>query len=234
MNYCNQCQTELTGKFCSNCAAPSELKRIDAKYIVHEIEHVLHMDTGIFYTIKALFIRPGESVRAYLTSNRKKLIKPILFLIVTSLLYSLVNHQYQYVNYGALEGSTLAKILTWIQDHYGYSNLFMGLFIALFLKWFFRKPKYNFFEILVLLSYVMGFSMLIFGLAGLIQGVFGVEVFAIGGILAILYTLYAIADFYGRKTKMNYFKVFMAYFLGVIVFYSLVVFVGLAVDRIMS
>ncbi|MHA6697695.1 DUF3667 domain-containing protein [Chryseobacterium sp. A321] len=190
------------------------------------------MDTGIFYTIKALFIRPGESIRAYLKLNRKKLIKPILFLIVTSLLYSLVKHHT--INYGELDGSTVAKILTWIQDHYGYSNLFMGLFIALFLKWFFRKPKYNFFEILVLLSYVMGFSMLIFGLAGLIHWIFGVELFITGGILAIIYTLYAITDFYGRKSKMNYFKVFMAYFLGVIVFYSLVVFVGLAVDNIKS
>ena len=37
----------------------SNLKRIDRRYISHEIEHVLHLDRGFFYTVKELIVRPG-------------------------------------------------------------------------------------------------------------------------------------------------------------------------------
>ena len=59
----------------------SNLKRIDRRYISHEIEHVLHLDRGFFYTVKELFLRPGKAVREFLFEDRKKLVKPVLFLI---------------------------------------------------------------------------------------------------------------------------------------------------------
>ena len=45
--FCKNCGTEFNGNFCSNCGQPAKLKRIDAHYIKHEIEHVLHYDKGI-------------------------------------------------------------------------------------------------------------------------------------------------------------------------------------------
>ena len=49
------------------------LKRIDGKYIWDEIRSVLNFDKGIFYTIKELFIRPGDTVREFLIYDRKML-----------------------------------------------------------------------------------------------------------------------------------------------------------------
>lgn len=68
------------------------LKRIDGHYIAHEIEHILHFERGILYTVKGLLIAPGASVRQFINENRSRLVKPIIFIIITSLIYSVVNH----------------------------------------------------------------------------------------------------------------------------------------------
>ncbi|WP_392436498.1 DUF3667 domain-containing protein [Cruoricaptor ignavus] len=90
--FCKNCGTEFNGNFCSNCGQPAKLKRIDAHYIKHEIEHVLHYDKGILFTVKELLLRPGKNVREFFTENRNRLVKPIIFIIVTSLIYSLISH----------------------------------------------------------------------------------------------------------------------------------------------
>ncbi|HTN16917.1 MAG TPA: DUF3667 domain-containing protein, partial [Chitinophagaceae bacterium] len=92
MTNCNNCNTEIAQHYCPNCGQAAKIKRIDGHYIIHEIEHVLHFERGILYTIRELITRPGQNIRNYLTANRSRLVKPIIFIIVTSLIYSLINH----------------------------------------------------------------------------------------------------------------------------------------------
>jgi len=119
-------------------------------------------------------------------------VKPIIFIIITSLVYSVINHYFQieeqYIQQNGLENSTIGKLVKWIQDNYGYANIVMGVFISFFVKMFFRKFDFNFFEILILLCFVMGIGMLIFSIFSLIQGVFKIELFQIGGLFAFIYT----------------------------------------------
>jgi hypothetical protein len=82
---CKSCTTEVHSKFCPNCGQPTSLKRIDRHYIIHEIEHVLHLERGILYTIRELITNPGQNIRNYLAENRSRLVKPIIFIIITSL-----------------------------------------------------------------------------------------------------------------------------------------------------
>ncbi|WP_300977716.1 DUF3667 domain-containing protein, partial [Flavobacterium sp.] len=89
---CKNCNKEVTSKFCPECGQPTTLKRIDGKYIIHEIEHVLHFERGILYTIRELSTNPGQNIRSYLSQNRSRLVKPILFIIITSLIYTILNH----------------------------------------------------------------------------------------------------------------------------------------------
>jgi len=149
MTNCKTCNLELTSKYCPNCGQPSQLKRIDGHYIIHEIEHVLHFERGILYTIKELIANPGQNVRNYLSDNRSRLVKPIIFIIVTSLIYSTFSNFFHiedgYVNYLDDHKSTTSAIFKWIQGHYGYANIIMGIFIALWTKLFFRKYKLNMF-----------------------------------------------------------------------------------------
>lgn len=234
--FCKNCNSELNGKFCSNCGQSAKLKRIDAHYIKHEIEHLLHLERGIFYTIKELLIRPGKNVRDFLTENRNRLVKPIIFIIVTSLIYTIVDHFFhieeQYDSYNELEITTTGKMLKWMREHYGYSNILMGIFIAFFIKILFRRANYNIYELIILLCFVMGFSMLIFAFFLLVQGLFHVNVFHFAGILAVAYSTFAITDFFDKKKLINYLKSFFAYVLGMISFYVLIVIIGFLIDKI--
>ncbi len=143
---CKNCGTEINSKYCPNCGQPNELKRIDGHYIIHEIEHVLHFERGILYTIKELIINPGQNVRNYLTENRNRLVKPIIFIIVTSLVYSICNSLFHFEDayVSSLDKqSTSSSIFKWIQGHYGYANIIMGIFIALWIKLFFNSVSVN-------------------------------------------------------------------------------------------
>jgi hypothetical protein len=110
---------------------------------MHEIEHILHFERGILYTIRELTLNPGQNIRKYLSENRSRLVKPIIFIIITSLIYTILTHFFHvedgYVKYHEAEGevhSAVGNIVKWVQDHYGYSNIMMGVFIALWLKLF--------------------------------------------------------------------------------------------------
>lgn len=238
MNNCKNCNTELNGNYCSNCGQPAKLKRIDAHYIKQEIEDVLNFDKGIFYTIKELLIKPGKNVREFFTENRSRLVKPIIFLIVTSLIYSLVNHYFhieeQYVQFDETNPTTTGSIMKWIQENYGYANILMGIFIAFFIKLFFRKSNYNFYEILILLCFVMGIGMLILALFALIQVVIHIELMQFAGILFMGYTTFAIADFFDKRKVKNYFKSLAAYMLGMIAFFVSAIILGNVIDLIIK
>ncbi|UHG94622.1 DUF3667 domain-containing protein [Spirosoma oryzicola] len=231
---CNNCNTEINSRFCPECGQPASLKRIDGHYILHEIEHILHVERGILFTVKELVLNPGQNVRNYLSENRSRLVKPVIFVIITSLIYSLsINFFHiddQYINFEGGELATPVKIFKWIQSHYGYANIMMGIFIALWLTLFFRKRSYNLFELLILLCFVMGISMLIYSLFALLQGLTGAKLMAIGGVIGVGYCSWAIGDFFGRDRVFNYAKAFSAYLLGMISFTISAILLGFIID----
>lgn len=222
---CTNCNIEVISKFCPNCGQKAQLERINGHYIKYEIQHLFHFEKGFFYTIRELLLRPGQSVRTFLTENRSKYMKPITFIIVTSLIYTLVN---QYFNIdGQYENLKLQKteiIQKWMQDHVGYSNILLGVLIAFFVKLFFRKYNYNFYEILILLCYIMGVGMLIFTVFALLQELIHFDLLGISSFSVIAYTTFAIADFFERTKPANYVKILFAYILGSLLFSILVVF----------
>lgn len=69
---CLNCTTEIDGKFCSECGQKSDTHRITAKhFFMHDLLHgVLHVDKGIPFTLKQLFIRPGFAARDYISGKR--------------------------------------------------------------------------------------------------------------------------------------------------------------------
>jgi hypothetical protein len=233
---CKNCNTEHSQKYCPNCGHPAQLKRIDGHYLAHEIEHLLHLEKGILFTIKALLLDPGKEIRTYISENRSKLVKPVIFIIVTSLVYSIISHFFHIEelvpnNVETKQSATLA-IFQWVQEHYGYANIIMGVFIALWIKLIFRKYGYNLFEILVLLCFTMGMGMLIFALFALLQGLLKIELMQVGSIVAYVYCARAIAQFFDKKNLMNYLKALLAYILGMITFFILVIALGNAVDML--
>jgi hypothetical protein len=235
---CKNCNTKINSKFCPDCGQPASLKRIDGKYIIHEIEHVLHFERGILYTIRELIINPGQNIRNYLTENRSRLVKPIVFIIVTSLIYSItisifhIEEEYIQINNEGGKLSTVKEIFQWMQGHYGYANIIMGVFIAFWTKLFFIKYNYNFFEILIVFCFVMGIAMLIFSIFAMLQGITSLKISQIGGIIGIIYCSWAVGQFFEKEKFFNYIKALFAYLTGMITFVILAVFLGIIFDLI--
>lgn len=235
MTNCSNCHTPTDANFCGNCGQPLQLKRVDSHYVVHEITHILHFEKGILFTIKELLVRPGQNIKEFITDNRSRLVKPILFIIITSFIYSLINNFFHieqgYIKLSGMENSATAIIFEWMEHYYGYVNIITGVFIASWLKLFFRKQDYNFFEILILLCFVIGIGMLIFAVAALIEGLTHISVMATSGIIAISYLTWAIGQFFDKNKASSYIKALIAYLLGMITFSASALLLGFLLDH---
>ncbi len=236
MNNCKACNFEVSNKYCPNCGRSVAVKRINGSYLLHEIEHVLHFDRGILYTLKVLLMEPGSHIKRFLTEDRSRLVKPVIFIVITSLVYTLIAHFFHIeglTDERIQEGSTAEKIIIWTESHMGYSNIIMGALIAFLLKLFFRKYEYNYFEIIVLLCFVMGFGMLIFAVFVVLEGLTHVDLKLIASIVSVGYCSWAIGDFFTPKPSMSYIKAFLAYLLGSTSYWLLAVLIGNLIDVIL-
>lgn len=243
MTNCTNCNRQLkpNENYCPGCGNPVKLKRIDKHYVSHEIIHLLHFEKGFFYNIKELITRPGATIREFISENRNRHMKPIAFLILTSLLFTLVAHFFhadQMVNEKErlmFADSSVGNIQNWVQTNYGYSNIIMGGFIALCVKLLFRKYEYNFYEISVLLCFIMGQGMLLLTIQTFFLPLMSGGVYQlILTIVSLAYPTWAIGQFFDAKKVTSYLKAFAAYLLGYLFFYLGVIIVGIIVDLIIK
>ena len=212
-----------------------EIKRIDAKYISHEIQHLLHFDKGFPFTFKEILIRPGKAVREYLGENREKYVKPIVFLVFAAVIYTLIIHFF-HIEIPIFNIKGFGKtsewqsnldtdaVNNWIDSHLSYSAMIIGLFIALWTKMFFYKKGYNIYEIFILLSYIFGvffISLLFFLVPAKFTNLLIIA--QIGAFLGQIYIVFAIGQFFGERQVANYIKALICFFLGIVTYkYTLV------------
>ena len=221
MNTCT-CSDPSGSNFCPGCGAPSRPERINRHYVWHELQHgILHLEKGFLYTTKELLIRPGATVRSFLAGDRKKHYKPIAYVIISSVIFSLVNHWLKTSAPALAPEAAVNPVMHWVTENYNISNLVEIVFIALLLLLIFRRTRINYLENFVLCSYLTGVGML-FGTLLLIveyligQPIFGL-LFTVG---AFGYCVWGIGQFYSTQTKWSYPKATLAYLSGVIIFFG--------------
>lgn len=231
---CRNCGKNAQGDFCSNCGLRQEIRRIDSRYLINEFGQIFNFDRGILFTIKTLLIRPGTSVRNFINGDRVRMMKPLLFLIISSLIYTVIQRIFgfedMYMTANGSDHELEVRIMQWIQANYGYANLVMAIFISLWAKLFFRKHQFNLFEVIILMCYLMGIGMLAFALFGMLQSITGINLLQIIGSLAILYVSWGIATFFNGKKWYNYLLGFFSYILGFLSF----VFIVLMIARLIT
>lgn len=239
MTNCENCNNQISGNYCPNCGQSAKLKRIDKHYISHELLHLLHFEKGFFYTIKELLSRPGDSIKEFIDKNRNKHMKPVPFLILTSLLFALIlnlthaNKIYDDQVKLSFGHSKVNDILHWMQTHHGYANIIQGVFMALSVKLFFRKHKYNLFEIIIVLCFVIGLNTFLLALVTLFFGVMNEQSYKIiTGLVNFGYSTWAIGQFFYGSKIIGYVKSFLAVVLGYIMSIVTIVLIGLSADLI--
>ena len=228
MNNCRNCNNPVSKNYCDNCGQPIKLQRIDRGYIIREIANSFNAERGMLYTVKEMLISPGESVKEYITENRSRYIKPIAFVIITSLIYTLVSHffhidaqEFQRQLAGEteqIELPTSILITNWTIEYSGYVTILVGLLMAFWVKLFFRKSGYNLFEIFVLFCYVSGISTLLSSVIFIIQGLTQLSLIYPATLLTMIYSIWATGQFFDGRKAGSYIKAFLSYTLGWLIF----------------
>jgi len=83
---CKNCNTFFEGNFCNNCGQKAGAERFTLKHLPGEFLHgFFHVHGGLIYTIKELFIRPGITLRGYISGRRVDYFNPFTFLVLISI-----------------------------------------------------------------------------------------------------------------------------------------------------
>lgn len=237
MTNCKKCNANLASDYCSFCGCQAVPPKINRAYIVEELRNIFNFERGFLFTLKALVSSPGENIRIFIEKDRNRMVKPIIFLIMCSLVYTFVL-QFIGVNvvYGQLneEDKTLTiSMFTWTIYNSGYSNIIMSIFIGFWLQIFFRDHKFNFFEVLVLLCFVIGFGMLIYTVFLMLAHVSDINLDIVASVVGFIYSAWAIGSFYDGHKIHNCFKALVAYILGAISYYVSIFVLGASLSAIL-
>jgi hypothetical protein len=119
-------------------------------------------------------------------------------------------------------------------DYQGYSSIVIGLFIALWVKLFFRKSGYNIFEIFVLLCFIAGMASLFFSVTMIMQGLTHFNFIYISAFIAMIYNIWAIGQFFDRRKAKSYIKAALSCMLGTFVFSILVSSIAIFIDVVIN
>lgn len=204
----------------------NELRRINASYLLHEFMHLFHLESGYLYTIKELFLRPGKVVHEFLYTDRKKYVKPIVYLIFNALIFTIliklagIGDSVKFVDHNNPVAANIVK--NWMGSHIAYTLFIMIFFWSISSKIFYFKSKYNFFELIVLKTYVVSqFLLLSFFIPYFRFIIFDDSklALAIQNILLISFLIGSLVNFFGHKKVINYIKVILSLILGLFLFF---------------
>ncbi|WP_370521823.1 DUF3667 domain-containing protein [Dysgonomonas sp. HDW5A] len=164
---CKNCNNQSNTKYCPSCGQFMKAQRIDFHYLIHEIQHsIFHVDKGILYTIKELILRPSQMLKGYLSGKRAKHFKPFAFVTILATIYGFLSHYLHiYPNVDIISSSSQTQsaiqiTFDWLYKHYALITYLLIPFNALFSFILFRKSNYNYFEHLVINSYMIGIQIL--------------------------------------------------------------------------
>ena len=216
-NICKNCNYQTNDDFCSKCGHPVKLKKIDKNFVFQEIKSVLFTDKGFFYTTKRILLSPGDSVRYYIEEDRSKYVKPVTYLIITALIYTIISHLFNVVLFEQINMNEYSMIFgKWMVEYRGYITIMMDFYIAFWIKVFFRKSGYNLFEIFTLMCYLSGIKSLLISLTSILQSLIHSNMFMITISISMIFSFWAIGQFFDKKKAKSYIKAILSYIVGVL------------------
>ena len=158
---CKNCDNAVSESYCAHCGQSTHVHELNLKFLWHDIEHsLLHIDKGIFYTIKELYTRPGHTIREFIEGKRVKHFKPLSLVMILATIYGFLYHytDIELVKFSEESNKFIEKqkVNDWIENHFALMSL-ITLPMYAFGSWIsFRKQKFNFVEHFVLNAFLSG------------------------------------------------------------------------------
>lgn len=214
MTICKNCGSEVLENYCPKCGQKADTHRFTVKHILHDFFHSFtHVDSGILYLFKELFLRPGTVIREYTEGKRKKYFNPFQYLVLTvaAVVFVTVKFDLGALLMGNLQmsGDGIAEFqIQFTKFLYQYFNIFQFLTIpllSLYSYLLFRKSGFNYAENLVLNSFLSSQRHIYFLVFAPVFYYFRAQAPGINRIFLTLwtaYTIWAYLGFYKPKNKI--------------------------------
>ncbi len=88
---CLNCGTALTGRYCSACGQPAQLKPLSFWRLVAElVEDIWDVDSKAWRSLLPLMFRPGYLTNQYLAGRRARYVAPLRLYLTASVLFFIV------------------------------------------------------------------------------------------------------------------------------------------------
>ncbi|WBV60558.1 DUF3667 domain-containing protein [Chryseobacterium camelliae] len=169
---CLNCSQPITTNFCGNCGQ-KKYKRIDRKYIWDEVQYTfIHTNKGFLYSVKNILKNPGKTAREFIDGNRVNHYKPILLAFVLSGISAFISYKilgmadvvvknFQSEKYAAAANSQfMHDYMSLITSYNSFIMLLSIPFFSFFTYLSFKKWGHNYYEHIVINSYVLSFYTL--------------------------------------------------------------------------
>ncbi|MBD0255478.1 MAG: DUF3667 domain-containing protein [Cytophagales bacterium] len=230
---CANCGTPVELHYCPNCGQKHAEGRLHMGHLLSEFAHnYLGTDSGFFFTLREMIVRPGHAVNEFLAGKRKPYLKPVQFYLLMLTLFFVVS---ELLNVNPLEmGTQMNQDLgiqtsKAIQAKKKYQQtvevlsqnlkvIFSALLLlqALTMKMFYRKSPYTFTELMVFSLYLYGVSYLLSCLLSLLMVAHlphPLHSVLVAGIClpSIVYVIWAIRQLYGGGGVRSWLKAGAAY-----------------------
>jgi hypothetical protein len=199
---CTNCLNTFEGRFCPACGQSARSGRITGSYVLHEMPHsILHVDKGLFHTMKELFVRPASTIAGYLAGQRAKHFKPLAYVVVLSALSSFVAHlvrgyleSHNDLATITLERTGVNVFIASVAPFFNhYQNVFYFLMIPIIslVTWAFFHKRYNYWEHIVVNTFLTAqFNLLL--IAGHVFSLWNSGSFSLTPMLVLFFAYLAV------------------------------------------
>jgi len=230
---CKTCGTALLGTYCHQCGQKTITERFSLRQILRDlVRMVTNVDNGFWFTMKELFIRPSTVIEAYLSGATRRYYDPfryyfIIIAVSAILQLSLGTFDLQQANIRETLNPNMSEealqqqlaIMEYVKKFLNIIPLLILPFIALAIKWMFRKRGWNFAEHLISTTFVYG-QTAILGLIPLLTFYFAPQYInwglPISILLAALYFAYTYHKIFSMNVVWTFFRSLIAIILGFI------------------
>lgn len=237
---CKNCDTNLNGHYCSNCGQKADEERFKLSNITELFIHgFYHVHGGLFFTIKELFIKPGEMLHDYIAGKRVAYVNPFTFLVLISIIggfvfkWSLIT---EHINDISMATGDTIKFTS---NHLNYRILLTIPIYALLCSLFYKRYKFNLAEHLIVNTFaitqsmlIMSFWMLMIGIVEPSNVVF--EYFYYTSFISvIIYQIAVFVQFFNKDKALNrWFKAITVALVGLVLSFVIMHYVVLFIKSI--
>lgn len=216
---CKNCDHKVEGNFCANCGQSAKVDRINFRNLLSELSNsISQLDKGFLFTLKELFVRPGQCVKDYLDGKRKNYIKPIAYAFTLSTIYFLLTKYLQNETFVSdfLKGFASAAddpeaeaqhlaILNWFAHNYAYTILLLLPLYSFASYLAFFGSGVNFLEHVVLNAYITGQQTFFYSIYSILNFAANKDdLFAsIALFSSLAYSFYVFWQFFSKQNRVS-------------------------------